>query len=249
MRLHKRILRSAGARRVTCLLAAGYIRFVHATTRWRLVGDDRLHAAIAAGTPLVMCFWHGRLLMMGSGWPYPDRIHLLISQHRDGQIIAGTIERFGFRTIAGSSTRGGSAALRAMLRALAAGDVVGITPDGPHGPRMRASAGAVSLARMAGARLMPVTWATTRRRVLGSWDRFILPLPFGRGIYMFGEPIEVPRDADPAAQDALRRELERRLTALTDEADQQCGQTTIEPAPELAPETLPDTPPDSRPAA
>ena len=97
---------------------------------------------------------------------------MLISQHRDGQLIARTVRRFGIASIAGSTSHGGSAALRAILRALKAGQCIGVTPDGPRGPRMRATGGAVDIARLSGVPILPAAFATSRRRVLGSWDRF-----------------------------------------------------------------------------
>jgi lysophospholipid acyltransferase (LPLAT)-like uncharacterized protein len=122
-----------------------------------------------------------------------------------------------------------------MLKALKAGEVVGITPDGPRGPRMRASDGIVTVARMAGVPVVPVTYAVARRRVLSTWDRFVLPLPFSAGVFAWGPPIEVPRDLDAAGIETVRRRIETELTGLADAADRMCGCPPVEPAPEAAP--------------
>jgi hypothetical protein len=185
----------------------------------------------AEGTPFIAAFWHGRMLPMPCFWAGDMTVYMLISQHPDGQLIARTIKHLGFDSITGSSTRGGSGALRALIKALADGACIGITPDGPHGPRMRAGDGVVTLARMSGAPILPVTYATDRRRVLGTWDRFFLAWPFGRGVLVWGDAVRVPRDAGAEALEAARRRLEDTLNAITAEADGLCGQAPIEPAP------------------
>jgi lysophospholipid acyltransferase (LPLAT)-like uncharacterized protein len=155
---------------------------------------------------------------------------MLISTHRDGQIIARTVSHFGIETVAGSSSHGGSAALRAMLRALKEGVCVGITPDGPRGPRMRASDGIVQVARLSGATVLPCSFSATRRRVVGSWDRFVIAWPFSRGVFVWGRPITVPRDADAAAQESAREAIEAELNAITVEADARMGHAPLAPA-------------------
>src|SRR5690606_21656340 len=111
---------------------------------------------------------------------------------------------------------------------------VGITPDGPHGPRMRAGGGAVTLARLTGAPLLPLAFGCRPRRLLGTWDRLAVALPFGRGVFVWGAPIFVPRDADSDALEAARQALEKGLNAVTDEADRLTGQDLVPPAPEAA---------------
>ena len=214
-----------------CAVAALYIRFVHATSRWSVEGGEHAAALWARDAPFIVAFWHGRLLLMPYCWRRGKPIELLVSRHRDGRLIARAIGYFDFRTIAGSTSRGGSAALRAMLRGLGHGGSVGITPDGPRGPRMRAGIGIADLARLSGAPILPVAYATSRRRVLGSWDRFIVALPFSRGVYVWGAPIEAPpRHGGEAASEATRRAVEEALNAVTAEADRLVGQTVIEPA-------------------
>lgn len=175
---------------------------------------------------MVVAFWHSRLLMMGQTW-FGGPFHMLISQHRDGTLIARTIESFGYSTIAGSTTRGGAGALRAILKVLKGGGTIGITPDGPRGPRQRATMGTINAARLSGAIIVPLTYSA-RGRLLNSWDRFLLPLPFSKGVFLWGEPLEVPRDADG---EACRLELENRLNALMAEADRRTGIGPVEPAP------------------
>ena len=160
MRPLKRVLQSETLRRFFCWLASIYIRLVFHSGRWRVVGGDIPRKFWDEGKPFILGFWHGRLLMMPYCWDHEKTIYMLISQHRDGQLIARTVGHFGIMTTAGSSTRGGSQALRAMVKALKDGDYVGITPDGPNGPRMRASEGIVGVARLSGAPVIPAAFGS-----------------------------------------------------------------------------------------
>ncbi|RAU21746.1 hypothetical protein CU669_12315 [Paramagnetospirillum kuznetsovii] len=229
MGLAKRIGKSEGLRGLLCWLGSLYIRFVHATGRWRVINGEHANRLWDEGQPFILAFWHGRILMMPKSWRSSVPIHMLISQHRDGQLIARTVSHFGIQTVAGSSTRGGSAALRAMLKSLKSGQCVGITPDGPKGPRMRASAGIVNVARLAGVPVLCATFSTRRRKVLRSWDRFALALPFSTGVFVWADPITVPRDADEEALDLLRLKVEDSLNAITLEADRLMGVESPEP--------------------
>ena len=232
--LWRRVLRSDRLRRTLCWLISLYIRFVFHTGRWRVEGDEvprRLHEG---GHPFILAFWHGRLLMMPMGWDRARPIHMLISSHRDGRIIADAVKHFGISSIAGSTRRGGSAALRTMVKLLRGGACVGITPDGPRGPAQVASLGIVATARMARAPIVPLSYAARRRWLMPSWDRFHLALPFTGGCFLWGAPIEVPENADDAALETYRRLLEERLTALGEAADRWAGHRSEGPASDLS---------------
>ncbi|NQV48762.1 MAG: lysophospholipid acyltransferase family protein [Rhodospirillaceae bacterium] len=231
MRLDKRILDSDFTRSLICLLAAVYIRFVRLTTRWTVLGDDGPKHYWRHNLPFISSFWHGRLMMVHWCWDRSKPIHLLISMHRDGRLIADTISMFGFHTLAGSTSKGGTSALRAMIGKLKDGEYIGISPDGPRGPRMRLSEGIVSLARMAGVPVIPVTYSIRRRIVINSWDRFVFALPFSRGVIIWGQPIEVPHTADKNELERVRQKIESSLNAITAEADIMCGHEPVKPAP------------------
>ncbi|MBM3600595.1 MAG: DUF374 domain-containing protein [Alphaproteobacteria bacterium] len=242
MSVVKRWLRSDAALAGLSALLAAYIRLVRWTGRWQVVNAEAAARIWSSGKPIVGCFWHGRMMMMTYIWATELPIAMLISRHRDGRLIARTIERLGIMTIAGSTakagakgggTKGGASALLTAVRTLKSGVAVAITPDGPRGPRMRASPGAVAAARLAGVPLVPVAVSMSRRKVIGSWDRFLLALPFSRGVYMWGDPISVPEDADAATLARITRQLESELTRLCDEADRLVGCAPIEPAPAL----------------
>src|SRR5258708_3168639 len=134
----KRILRADWVRRRLCWLIHLYIRFVFWTSRWTVEGADTPLRLRAAGKPFVLAFWHGRLLMIPMAWQQLAPMHMLISGHRDGRMIADAVGYFGIDSIAGSSSQGGSAALRAMVRRVRAGDCIGLTPARPHAPALPA---------------------------------------------------------------------------------------------------------------
>src|SRR5208283_1793653 len=142
---------------------------------------------------------------------------------------AGAMTYFGIETIAGSTSRGGSSALRAMLNRLKEGGCVGITPDGPRGPTMTVSVGIINIARLARVPILPLVYATSRRRVLATWDRFHLALPFGRGVFLWGEPIEIAPDLDEAGLEGARRLVEARMIAMVREADRLVGHEASPP--------------------
>ncbi len=219
---------------VACFIGALYIRLVRYTGRWRIDGEDIPESFRTAGRPFILAFWHGRLLMMPYCWRRTDLVNMLISGHRDGRLISQTVRHFNINSVVGSTTRGGAQATRHLIRLVRAGGIVGITPDGPRGPRMRVGEGTVALARLTGAPIVPATFSASRRRVVGSWDRFVLALPFARGVFLWGTPIEVPRDADADTLEAKRLALETAMNGLTERADAMMGQAAIEPDPPLS---------------
>lgn len=230
MGLGKRVARSRFATAALPWVFARYVGFVYATSRWRTHGREGVEALLRAGRPFIVAFWHGRLMMAPMAWREDATMHVVISRHRDGERIARAVRHLGIAAVRGSRTRGGTAALRASLRVLKEGGCLSIAPDGPRGPRMRAQPGVVALARLAGAPIVPMTCAVSRRLLAGSWDRFVIALPFGRGAYLWGAPIHVAADADAAALEAARRALEARLNEMTAEADRLVGAVPVEPA-------------------
>ncbi len=230
MNARKRFLKSKPVQFALAWVASLYLRLVFWTVRWEIVAPAATQRLIAERCPLITCFWHGRLMMMRPGVPHRRPIYALISGHRDGVLISRALRRLEVHTVASVRRRGGQSALRAMLRLLDEGNPIAITPDGPRGPRMRAKAGAIKLAQLSGAPLIPGSGSVKRRLLLGTWDRFCLALPFSRGIVLAGEPIEVPSDASAAELERLRVQLEDCLNALTAAADRHFGQPTVEPA-------------------
>ena len=234
MGLLKNIMRRPGPRAAACLLAAGYIRLVKLTGYWNVIGTEIPLALLNQGKPFLVAFWHGRLLMMSLAWPYSQTFKMVISQHPDGELIARTIKFLGFESIAGSSSRGGAGKVRSILRALESGESVGVTPDGPRGPRMRAAKGAVFAAQRAGVPILPLSYAAKQCKILSTWDRFLIPLPFCRGIMKWGDPITIPVDSNDLDVVRITKDLEKQLNRLTHQLDAELGLRKISKAREIA---------------
>jgi len=163
------------------------------TVRWQYIGSK----ARPETTPCVVCYWHGRLLMtpfLLAKWRGP----VIISDHKDGELIAGVYANFGVTASRGSSSKGGARALLKVIRMTKDGYSPGITPDGPRGPSQVAKAGAAQIAIKAGLPILPVCYASNKQWRLSSWDSFYIPKPFSQGVVAVGEPL-FAKDGEDAA--------------------------------------------------
>src|SRR6187455_1640960 len=172
------------------------------TLRWRVDGWQHLDSILASGRQPVMAFWHGRILP--ATYYFRRRgIVVITSENFDGQWIARIIERFGFGTARGSTSRGGRRALLQLTRDIAAGKPAGFTVDGPRGPARIAQPGAVWLSKATGHPVLPFHLEASRHWTLNSWDRTQIPKPFSTVSIVVGEPFYVSPDAgDAAIEDA-----------------------------------------------
>ncbi len=217
----KKFLKSETGQTVFARLAAGYIALVYRTTRWTVIGGDVPENFARQGKPFIGCFWHQRMVLLPPIWANRRPYNMLISAHRDGVLISRTVAHYGIRTIVGSTSRGAADALRAMVACLKKGEVVGVTPDGPRGPARKAAQGVAAAAFLAQAPAVTMIYSVSRAKFLRSWDRFMVPLPFGKGVMLWGEPIAPPATRD--GMDAFTATLEQRLDAACDEADRLAG--------------------------
>ena len=225
----KNLLKNKGPKLAASWLAANYIRLIKLTGQWRIDGTEIPTDMLKEGKPFLVAFWHGRLLMMSLAWPYQQNFKMVISRHRDGELIARTIKFLGFDSISGSSSRGGAGTMRSILRALKSGEYVGVTPDGPRGPRMRAAKGIVFAACHAGVPILPLSYAARSCKTLPSWDRFLIPLPFCRGIIKWGKPIAITSNADEKEILQKTSDLEKQLNFLTNQLDDELGLDRVTP--------------------
>jgi lysophospholipid acyltransferase (LPLAT)-like uncharacterized protein len=168
------------------------------TWRFESRNHDGWHRLKAQGQPFVLVLWHGTLLPL-SYWHRDQGISVLVSEHRDGEIIARVLHSWGCRTVRGSTTRGGGRALLAMIAELNRGHVVAVTPDGPQGPAHVFQPGALVAANRAGVPVVAIAITVRRAWRLNSWDQFIIPKPFARISVAYGDPVMVngasPREA------------------------------------------------------
>jgi lysophospholipid acyltransferase (LPLAT)-like uncharacterized protein len=199
-----------------------YIRLLRSTVRFTFENREVLERMRREHGHYILAFWHSRFVLMPYCYPGPKLV-VMVSRNRDARMLTGILLRFGLTMAHGSSSRGGAQVLRETLRRVREGYDVGITPDGPRGPRRRVKPGVVAVARVSGLPVIPVAYSAAPARRLGSWDRTVLPYPFGRALFVYGEPCFVPHDADEAAQERARLEIEAEIDRLTDLADERVG--------------------------
>ena len=223
MPLKKRILKHPFTQKLISWLLAQYIRLVYITSFKTYHFHPAAIPYMKGEDNAIFAFWHGRMMMCPTIEPHARKMHVLISHHRDGQLISEVISHFGESTISGSSSRGGMAAVKEILRVLKNGDNVSITPDGPRGPIQIVQPGVVTTARLAGKPVLPVTFSTSHCKRMRSWDRFMLAYPFGRIVFYVGAPIPVARDIDAAGEEAARFAIEHAMNELVKIADRHYG--------------------------
>jgi lysophospholipid acyltransferase (LPLAT)-like uncharacterized protein len=203
-------------RKLVPYLGFSYVTFVGWTTRMMVLRGDVPRRVHASGRRFIYAFWHQRQMFFTWSHRHVDAA-VLVSRSNDGELIAKTMELSGIGAVRGSSSRGGAAAAREMVEILRAGRDVGITPDGPRGPAREAKVGAVKVAQLSGMPIVPIANALSRKlEIARSWDRLQVPLPFGRAVVVYGEPLRVDETDDLEAKAA---ELKAALDALTQEAD------------------------------
>ncbi|MBY0564792.1 MAG: lysophospholipid acyltransferase family protein [Hyphomonadaceae bacterium] len=246
----KALLRNPAVQFILGRLIGIYMQFVGWTTNWRRVNQAAVEPFWARPDTRLLCgVWHGRFFLTHKLWafgPKRPKATFLISRSREGGLVVQAARQVGSDVVRGSAAKakngaqvqqkGGREATLEMISHLQRGGMVAITPDGPRGPRMRVKIGAVQVAKMAQTPLMGLAWSTTHRIVFDSWDRFVLPLPFGRGALVWSDPIDPPRpDAKREEMEAVRARFEAEMLRITAEADRLVGVETIEPAPAVNP--------------
>ncbi|MFQ5889899.1 MAG: lysophospholipid acyltransferase family protein [Gemmatimonadota bacterium] len=212
-----------GRIRLAELLGAPTARMLGATWRFReLDAAGEPGPAVTRLRPAIYAMWHGQLLPLavlqrGQG------AAVLVSRHRDGEILARILARLGYTAVRGSSSRGGAQGLREMIDLGRAGRPLAFTPDGPRGPARGCKAGVVHAAIATGLPIVPAAAAPSRGWRANSWDRFLLPVP-GATVYVsYGEPLRLPREADPGQVGWWQAEVADRLDREVDRCERAAG--------------------------
>ena len=203
---------------LTSSLGSIFIRLLGLSARITKQGDEHYRWLVDSQQPFIFCIWHGRIFI-------PIFLHRnqkivgMVSQHRDGEIIARILQKLGYRTVRGSSTRGGQRAAIKMIRALKSGGTGAIMPDGPTGPRHQFKPGSIAIAQKSGAYLLPFTFSARRAISFNSWDRFTILLPFSKCLALYGEPIPIPEKISPAEFEEIRKRVEKKMIEQEELAD------------------------------
>jgi hypothetical protein len=209
-------------RKLLSFIGSVLIRILGLTWRVEWRGLENLREARERTGNVIFSFWHGRLLVLS----YTHRkknIQVLASEHYDGDLMGRIIYRMGFGHLKGSSSRGGHRALRELKTALERGLDIGLTVDGPRGPRGVLQQGAVELGRITEKAVLPLTNSASSRKLFDSWDRFQLPLPFSRVVVEYGKPMILTGDEDAEQREAAKAAFQERLNRLTAELDRNLG--------------------------
>lgn len=172
-------------------------------------------------SPVVIAFFHGRMMMLPFFYNFlrPNRkIKMIVSTHFDGELVAKVVSYHGIDILKGSSTRGGVKLLKEIL-GLKNFDI-GITPDGPKGPAEKVKNGVIYISKITGFPILPVTYSVKKKKILNTWDKFIIPKPFTKGLFLCGEPIYISKDIDDENLENYSQMLEERLKNLNNLADE-----------------------------
>jgi lysophospholipid acyltransferase (LPLAT)-like uncharacterized protein len=203
----------------SCLSFIGffYIQFVYRTSKFTFENKEFFEKALELDKPLIICFWHQRLIMLPITKKLTQRnFYMLLSPHSDGALISKILKFFNIKSIFGSTFQNAGRAAVLVVRHLKKGDVVGITPDGPRGPMQQASDGVAQLAILSKANILPLTYSIKNHKKLKSWDKFMLPFPFGKGLFLCGEVIDATAFSH---KEDLRLIVQNNLNAITQKAD------------------------------
>jgi lysophospholipid acyltransferase (LPLAT)-like uncharacterized protein len=190
--------------RSALFLGRGFLNVLARTWRIRVINGEAVRNLRASELPFIFALWHGHLLPLL--WHHRDEgVKVLISEHRDGEMVARTAESLGYGLIRGSTTRGADRALISLVRELQAGHEVAITPDGPKGPAGKFAPGALIAAQRSGSFILPVAASASRSWRLRSWDKFMIPKPFARVTVAYGPPTKILATNPRAAVDEAPR--------------------------------------------
>jgi len=207
--------------RVTPLVGSLVLKPLLASLRIEVTGEKNLDSVRNPDKGTIFAFWHSRILYMLVMKRGEWTVHTMVSMNKDGEYITRVAAKFGRPCVRGSTSRGGGKALLNMARLIEQGDSVAFTPDGPRGPREVFQPGAVQLARMTARPVVPVAYGVKHKKVFGSWDGFILPRPFTKGVFVIGKPIwpgDFP-DGDEGVE-LMRVAAEEALKDVTRQADE-----------------------------
>jgi lysophospholipid acyltransferase (LPLAT)-like uncharacterized protein len=216
------------------------ICFLVKTNRREVIGWEAVEKTIESGKPTIIAFWHGRLLPMPLMLNRVDNTAVIISRHSDGEFIANVAKKFKAKTIRGSSNRrkdggvtakdrGGVAVVRETIAALEEGYHVVITPDGPKGPRMHVKDNIFRIAQKTGAPIIVSSFSATNSIVFKSWDRFMLPLPFGKIVLKIEGPFYIDKGATEEEVKSTGKMVENTLNKITEDVDVMCNKPIITP--------------------
>ena len=212
----KNFLKNYFIKKFLSLVGALYIYIVYVSSQKTFINKDNFDKLILENKSFIYALWHDQLLLSPFTWQTKNRIDILISKHKDGDIIADLIKYHGFNSIRGSTNNPNKekekntiTSIRKIIKTLKANVSIGITPDGPRGPRHKVSEGTINIARISNKKILPMALAYKEQWVLNTWDKFIIPKPFNKICIVWGDTIdiEINKIDVPIHQEALEKSL------------------------------------------
>ena len=218
----KKISKSVYATRIASFFCYWYVRFVALTTRWEKRDINVFYENLAEHKAVIFVAWHGRIAFAPYFWNRCSKLSALVSPHRDGQLIAGLLKRFGIENISGSTNEHPRAAAVKLLRELKNNASIAIIPDGPRGPSMTMSMSPIYYAKTTGKPIIGMTYSIANSKILGkSWDQMMLPFPFQKGIVAVTKPFFIPKNTPKEKLEDYRQQIEDEMNRLTWQLDRE----------------------------
>ena len=215
MRILKRLSKTNTGQKLIGFLFYFITKLISHSIRWEYFEQSRKSKIFDNKYKYIFCCWHNKLFLGPHLLPRNRVINALQSSHSDGMITSLAFRYLGMNVILGSSKRGGMQAFRKMVKCLQLGESIAITPDGPKGPKEKVKEGIIKLAQITNTPIIPLVWVTRKFKIINSWDNFVLPYPFSKGIYSFGKPIYVEKKLNVNKFELERQNLENEIIRLT----------------------------------
>jgi lysophospholipid acyltransferase (LPLAT)-like uncharacterized protein len=223
MRIIKRFSKTSFGQKFIGFLFYLITKIIFLSIRWKFYNEDQKSNIFNVDNQYIFCCWHNRLFLGPHLLPRNRIINALQSSHSDGMITSIAFKYLGMNVILGSSMKGGMQAFRKMVKCIQNGESIAITPDGPKGPKETVKEGIIKLAQITGTPIVPLVWATKKFKLINSWDHFVIPFPFSKGIYTFGKPIYVDKKISENNFEILRLEVENEIKRLTKLINYECN--------------------------
>ena len=215
MRILKRFSKTNAGQKIIGFLFYFITKLISLSIRWEYFEQSKKSKIFDNRNKYIFCCWHNKLFLGPHLLPRNRVINALQSSHSDGMITSLAFQYLGMNVILGSSKKGGMQAFRKMVKSLQLGESIAITPDGPKGPKEKVKDGIIKLAQMTNTPIIPLVWATRKFKIINSWDNFVLPYPFSKGIYSFGKPMYIEKKMNISKFELERKNLENEIKRLT----------------------------------
>ena len=215
MRIIKRFSKTNIGQKIIGFLFYSITNLMSRSIRWEYLVDNKISNIFNSDEKYIFCCWHNRLFLGPHLLPRNRIINALQSSHSDGMVTSVAFKHLGMNVILGSSKKGGMQAFRKMVKCIQLGESVAITPDGPKGPKEKVKDGIIKLAQITNSPIIPLVWSTKKFKIINSWDNFVIPMPFSKGVYSFGKPIYIKKKINENELAMCKQKLELELKRLT----------------------------------